>query len=91
MWRGAKVQTFIAEWTIASQAMGQPIEDVRDFAEWWRMPQSTAYRQLAHFRDVFPELRTPQPIADAAIDRAEEWVARGVAGFAQLPAAVVPA
>lgn len=84
-----KVQTFISQWAMASQAMGEPIADVREYAEWWRMPQSTAYRHLAQFRELFPELETPQPIADAAIAHAEQWTSRGVAGFGSLPAGIL--
>jgi hypothetical protein len=88
--KGARVQAFIAQWTMASQALGKPIT-LEEYREWWRVSHGSAYREQARFRELFPELATPQPIADVAIARAEEWVSRGVAGFGQLPASVVPA
>lgn len=84
MWKGSKAASFIAAWTIASQAMGRPIT-IAEYSEWWKEPLSTAYRHRALFREVFPDLQTPQPIADAAIVRADEWMSRGIAGFSQLP------
>jgi hypothetical protein len=88
--KGARVQAFITSWTIASQAMGKPIT-LDEYAEWWREPRSTAYRHQARFREVFPELQTPQPIANAAILRASEWQARGVPGIGRLPVDVLTA
>jgi hypothetical protein len=88
--KGARVQGFIAAWTIASQSMGKPIS-LDEYAEWWREPRSTAFRHQARFREIFPELQTPQPIANAAILRASEWQDRGVPGIGRLPVDVLTA
>src|SRR4051794_30310703 len=88
--KGARVQAFIAQWTIASQHIGRPIT-LAEYAEWWREPRSTAFRHQAQFRELFPHLDTPQSIADAAIARSDEWASRGVTGLGQLPASLVAA
>jgi hypothetical protein len=86
--KGGRVQAFIAAWTIASQAMGKPIT-LDEYADWWRETRSTAFRHQARFREIFPELQTPQPIANAAILRASEWQERGVHGIGRLPVDVL--
>lgn len=88
--RGGRVQAFIVQWTIASQTLGRPIT-LAEYGEWWAEPERTAYRHQASFRAVFPHLETPQPIADAAIARAEEWSHRGTRGLGQLPASIAAA
>jgi hypothetical protein len=86
--KGARAQAFIAQWTIASQAVGHPIT-LEEYRDWWRMSHGTAYREQARFREVFPGMTTPQPIADLAIARADEWSTGGVKGFGELPASVI--
>jgi hypothetical protein len=88
--KGARVQSFICQWTMASSSLGHPIT-LEEYREWWNMSHGTAYREQARFRELFPEFATPQPIADAAIARGTEWLDKGVAGFGKLPASVVPA
>jgi hypothetical protein len=88
--KGVRVQTFITAWTVASQAMGRPIT-LDEYAEWWKHSRATAFRHQAAFREVFPALDTPQPIADVAIARGREWQTRGADGIGQLPASVVVA
>jgi len=42
---------------------------------------SSAYRHQARFREVFPELDTPQPIANRAITKSRESIEkRGMKG-----------
>ena len=84
---GARVQTFISCWTMASKALDKPIT-VAEYRDWWRVSNGSAYRELARFRKAFPEFQTPQPIADHAIARADEWLDQGVKGFGQLPASL---
>lgn len=88
--QGARVQAFICQWTMASQGLGREIT-LYDYMDWWRVSQPTAYREQQRFRRLFPDLKTPQPIADVAIERADEWADRGIPAFGQLPASVVPA
>jgi hypothetical protein len=86
--QGMAVTKFVTEWVIASQALGGPIT-LHEFADWWKEPRSTAFRRQAKFRQVFPELETPQPIADLVLaDRAEK-AASGVSGVGQIPVSAV--
>lgn len=88
--KGARVAQFIAQWTIATQSVGHPIT-LEEYAEWWHESRATSFRHQARFREVFPMLDTPQPIANAAMARASEWQTQGVAGIGQLPASIVTA
>jgi hypothetical protein len=88
--KGVRVQTFITAWTLASQSMGRPIT-LDEYAEWWKQPRSTAFRHQAEFRAVFPQLETPQAIANVVIARGREWQTRGADGIGQLPASLVAA
>jgi hypothetical protein len=85
--KGARVCAFITSWTITSRSLGQAIT-LDDYRAWWNESERSAYRHQREFRAVFPELATPQPIADAAIARADEWLSGGVAA---MPADVLPA
>lgn len=87
--KGARICSFIACWCIASQALGRSIT-TEDYAEWWKESERTVYRWQAEFREVFPHLSTPQPIADQAIARSEA-LSRGVQGVGSLPASLVAA
>lgn len=88
--KGGRIAAFGAQWAIASQALGRPIT-IEDYCEWWGVSEATAYRHQAEWRRVFPHMRTPQPIADVAARRSDEWLQKGVRGFGALPADVVPA
>ncbi len=88
--KGGRVQAFIAQWTIATAALGRPIT-VIEYAEWWRESERTTYRHQACFRELFPDHDTPQVIADAAIATQEDATRAGIKGLGQLPAAIVPA
>lgn len=88
--KGSRVCAFIAQWAIASQAVGHAIT-LQEYAEWWRESRATAYREQQRFRELFPGLDTPQVIADAAIARRDEWLNEGIGGLGKLPASVVPA
>lgn len=80
--RGARVCTFICQWTIAANAIGRPIT-IEEYAEWWNESERTVYRHQAEFRRVFG-LPSPQPFADHALVRAEA-LQRGAAGLGRLP------
>jgi hypothetical protein len=88
--KGARVQVFITQWTLASQSMGKPIT-LDEYSEWWKESRSTAFRHQAEFREIFPALETPQAIANVAIAHGREWQARGADGIGQLPASAVVA
>lgn len=90
VWKGAKVQSFIAQWTIASESLGRPIT-LAEYGEWWKESRATVYRRQQEFRAIFPTLDTPQPIADAAIANGQDWQRQGVDGIGQLPAKLATA
>jgi hypothetical protein len=54
---------------------------------YWKSRDRTEWRYLAEFREIFPELATPAPIAAAAIARGEEL--SGIADLAHVPADLV--
>jgi hypothetical protein len=87
---GTRCLVFIAQWSIASQALDGPIT-LEEYRDWWRISHGTAYREQARFRQVFPGIPTPQAMADEAIARSSEWAQQGIKGFGQLPAAVAAA
>jgi hypothetical protein len=86
--KGARVCTFICQWTIAVNAIGRPIT-IEEYGEWWNESERTVYRHQAEFRRVF-DVPSPQVFADQALVRAEA-LQRGVAGLGRLPLDVVMA
>lgn len=45
----------IAEWELAVVSIGREIS-TEEFADYWRDHRATAYRRVARFRELFPEL-----------------------------------
>lgn len=86
IYKGGRVATFIVCWCIASNALGREIT-LEEYREWWKESERTAYREQARFREVFPQLANPQPIADNAMARSEA-LQRGVRGVGALPASL---
>jgi hypothetical protein len=84
--KGARVQAFISCWVIASQRLGRPIT-LADYADYWKENERTAYREQARFREVFPGMETPQPIADSVIRELGDQAA----DVGLLPATLLPA
>jgi hypothetical protein len=64
--KGARLAQYVAAWSIASNALGHPIE-ADELAAWWGkgMSRRTAFYRLRDFREAFPEFDSPQPLADA--------------------------
>jgi len=85
--KGARVCSFVTQWTLASQAIGGEIS-LSEYAEWWNQKERTAFHHQAEFRSVFAPMRTPQAIANHAIARAEA-TQHGVKGVGNLPASLV--
>jgi hypothetical protein len=84
--KGARVGSFIAAWAIASHAMGHAIT-LDEYRDWWCESERTAFRHQANFRELFPHLHTPQPMADALIRAYDDDVVRyGVKGVLEKPA-----
>lgn len=53
--RGGRVAQFITEWELVVRSTGGDI-NTETFAAWWKEGNATAYRRLAEFREMFPEL-----------------------------------
>jgi hypothetical protein len=87
--KGARICTFITQWTMASQAIGHEIT-LEEFADWWKDPRSTSYRYQQEFRECFPHLKNPQAIANLTLARLEASQ-HGVTGVGSLPASLIPA
>ena len=49
--KGMRVATFIAQWTIAQQALGHA-PTAEEAAGWWKESPATWYRRLGDFHDV---------------------------------------
>lgn len=53
--KGRRVAQFIFEWELVVRA-NAGATTVDEFASWWRVGLATAYRRLAEFRELFPQL-----------------------------------
>lgn len=86
--RAARVIAFMVQWNTARIDLGDewPTEGIeaeaRAYADWWRLSERTAWRELARFREVFPDEPTPTRLLHLL--RAEQR-RRGVAGLGSAP------
>ncbi len=85
----------LLQWMIAEQALGRPLGDgeqtqaaLRDYAEWWRITERSAWDQLAKFRAGFPGEETPSRLAQLVARSAE--ARRGAAGLARVHVRPLP-
>jgi len=85
---GRKVAQFIAEWELVVRSHGREIS-IAEFHDWWKDSQATAYRRLAEFRALFPELG-PQGKPDDLMRPLLADLAAGAKAKADMPL-VVPA
>jgi hypothetical protein len=58
---GTKAMTWAYEWAVVREALGHD-PSVEEVAKWWAMPERSAYREQAAFRQAFPTLDNPGPI-----------------------------
>ena len=65
---GMRVGTFIAAWATAEKDIGHEIS-CDEYADWWKMARSTAFREQAAFRECFPEFETPTTLINACVAR----------------------
>lgn len=56
---------FAIEWWITTSALGREPETVDEFAKWWTVSRTTAFRMQATFRTTFPEFAGPIEMATA--------------------------
>lgn len=52
---GSRVAQFIFEWELCVRSVKHEVS-VEEFGAWWKVDRATAYRRLAEFRELFPQL-----------------------------------
>lgn len=76
--RGLVVSTFIVQWATVEGILGRELGSgavtaaVAEYREHWLEPERTVWQRLEWFREVFPDLRTPSPIAAALRERGRD-------------------
>jgi hypothetical protein len=60
---GARLAVFIVSWGRCRADLGRT-PTVEEYAEWWKQPVTTAYREQQEFREAFAPLQTPDPVLD---------------------------
>ncbi|MGA9634279.1 MAG: hypothetical protein WBQ41_03450 [Solirubrobacterales bacterium] len=60
---GARLAAFIVSWGRCRDDLGRS-PTVEEYADWWKQPYATAYREQAEFREAFAPLKTPDPVLD---------------------------
>ena len=72
---GGRAAAVVAEWAIATHKLGHELGQggdvtaaVREYAAYWRHSERTAWRQLARFREVFPEEESPARLAGLVLE-----------------------
>lgn len=65
--RAGQVMAFMVAWEAARQELGRSPANVEEYAEHWRQPVRSAYRELARFRETFPAETTPDRLLDQAL------------------------
>jgi hypothetical protein len=78
----ARVCEFVVAWAMASQKHGGPIKvegTPGSFRAYWGsgFSRRAVYYRLSEFRQLFPELDTPQPLADLLIEATAKGEAPG--------------
>lgn len=69
--RGSAVLSFAIAWEVCRRAAGddwpegQMTNEIAAYCAYWKIPKSTAWRELAHFREALPEYESPSALADA--------------------------
>lgn len=75
--------TFMAAWDHARRALRHESLTLDEYAEWWKVARSTAFREQGRFRRAFPTETTPDRLLDLA---ASAWDERtGVQGLGATP------
>jgi hypothetical protein len=59
--KGSRVLTFMIAWDVARREVGDDLT-VAAYAEWWKLSERTAWRELATFHELFPDERNPTRI-----------------------------
>lgn len=77
--KAARVAAFIVAWGVARNRLDGELT-VQRYAEFWKQPVRTAFREQAEFREVFGGLETP----DALIDHMEREAGTAISPTADL-------
>lgn len=60
--QASNVMTYaLAWWTVHADLGHEPTSE--EYAVWWKVSASTAYRELRAFREAWPEFSTPTDVA----------------------------
>jgi hypothetical protein len=78
--------TFMAAWDHARRAMRRETLTLHEYAEWWRVARTTAFREQGRFRQAFPGEATPDRLLDAMASYWDERTGVKGLGAAPLPA-----
>jgi hypothetical protein len=70
--KGARAASVIVQWAIAERDLGHRLGEgeglsaaVREYAEYWRMSERTAWREVSRLRGVFGEAADPLALSAA--------------------------
>jgi hypothetical protein len=85
--RSVQVFTFMVAWDHARRAMRHESITLDEYADWWKVSRSTAFREQSRFREVFPAEATPDRILDLAAAAWDERTGVQGLGRVQLPQA----
>lgn len=86
--KASNVVAFMVSWDVCRRSLGHE-PTVAEYSEWWRQSERGSYKELARFREVFPDERNPSRILDLVAD---EWDrSRGVKALGDVPSRTVAA
>lgn len=83
-----RVGKVISQWAIVRQDLGRrPF--VHEYADWWKVSERTAWREMALFAEAFPHEDGPDRLAEWVLDHADGEVDEGSALSGPPPGLVV--
>lgn len=59
MRKGFTATSFLVEWSIVANSLNRADFTVDEFADWWCVSRSQAFRRQAIYRECFPEFLDP--------------------------------
>jgi hypothetical protein len=61
--KASRVAGFIVQWGIAMRDEGKDEFSITEYQRWWNEGERQTYRLQKEFRELWPELDTPDPLA----------------------------
>jgi hypothetical protein len=61
--KASRVAGFIVQWAIAMRDEGKDEFSITEYQRWWNEGERQTYRLQKEFRELWPELDTPDPLA----------------------------